>query len=437
MRKSTLYVITAFLLTILMGVLLFNSIKLSNFIDEENDIKKSKVVVSFMHWAYFPEELFSKFTEEYPNISVDYQRYNLSSYSDILQKKIAMGEKLDLVGVNEFDLFKYGNQNVLHDMGNEKFLKNYRVEIREGIQNISNKKEYAVSYNAEYFGMWYNKILFHKYNLEVPKNYKEFLQVCEKFKENDVAPIVLGARDPEAASYLYFLRIIKFMDDENWQTDLRMGKKSFTEGELLNSIEETEKIIQNGFISNDSINLTYQQAFDYFKNAKAAMLISPDRSLNMAKEDFEKVCDPGTFIIPYSDIENKSKTTSNYFSILIAISKDSQNLKESKLLLEFLSRPETAKIYCEDTRSYPTILQTDVSNLKYNDLWEPIRENENRNSYNQYISREEKIILDNNAKAFIAGIVNAEELSEVFQKIFAKGYISGTESKGDFINGEF
>jgi raffinose/stachyose/melibiose transport system substrate-binding protein len=422
MRKSTLYLITAFLLTILMGVVLFNTIKLSDFTSEVAAAKKTKVKIAFMHWVYFPEEILTRFNQEYPNITVDFQHYNLSSYSEILQKKIAMGEKLDVIGINAFELFKYGNQNALVDLGGEKFLNNYKTEIRSEIQKINNSKEYAVSYSAEYYGIWYNKILFDKYNLMVPENYNEFLEVCETFRENDVDPVVLGARDPEAASYVYLLRIIKFMDDANWQLKLKTGETNFTKGALFNSFVETEKLIKNRYISEDSIGLTYHQAFDYFKNAKAAMLIAPDRSLNMVKEDFEKVCNPGVFIIPYADGKHESKTTANYLSALIGISKVSQNVEASGLLLEFLSRPEIADIYSRDSISYPTLLETEARDLKYNDLWKPIRNNENRGPYDRYISQEDKKTLDTNAKAFIGGLISAEDLAGVFQKIFAPGY---------------
>ena len=422
MRKSTLYLITAFLLTILMGVVLFNTIKLSDFTGEQAAAEKTKVKIAFMHWVYFPEEVLTMFNQEYPNISVDYQHYNLSSYSEILQKKIAMGEKLDVIGINALELFKYGNQDALVDLGGEKFLRNYKTEIRSEIQKISNSKEYAVSYSAEYFGIWYNKILFEKYNLKVPENYNEFLEVCETFRRNDVDPIVIGARDSEVASYVYLLRIIKFMDDKDWQRKLKTGEMNFTEGALFHTFVETEALIKNRYISEDSIGLTYHQAFDYFKNAKAAMLIAPDRSLNMVKEDFEKVCNPGVCIIPYADDKSESKTTANYLTALIGISNDSQNVEESKLLLEFLSRPEIVEIYSRESISYPTLIDTGVRDLKYNDLWEPIRSNDNRSPYDRYISQEDKKTLDTNAKLFIGGLINAEDLARVFQEIFAQGY---------------
>jgi|GEM_PF-4766960 raffinose/stachyose/melibiose transport system substrate-binding protein len=422
MRKSTLYIVAAFLFTILIGVLLFNTIKLSDFASDNNNMKETKVKITFIHWIYIPEEIFTKFNEEFPNITVDYQRYNMASYSEILQKKIFMGEKLDVFGVNELELFKYGNQNILLDLSNEKFLQKYKPEIRSEIQKLSNNKEYAVSYNAECFGIWYNKIIFKKYNLSVPENYSELLEICETLKQKDIQPIVIGAKDPEVASYLYLLRIINFMEDENWQTDLKTGKKSFVKGELLNLFIETEDMIKNGYISKKSVELSYHQAFSYFINAKAAMVIAPDRSLNMIEDESPNICDPGVFVIPYADNKTDIKTTVNYLSALIGINKDSQCVDEAKLFLEFLSRPEIAKIYYDDTLSYPTILETNANKLIYNELWEPIRSNNSRNLYDGYISKDANSILNNSAKAFIAELITAKDLAEVFQKYFAKKY---------------
>ncbi len=420
MRRSALYVISAFLLTILLGVLLYNSLKLSDF-TEENDTNKSKVEISFMHYVYFPDEIFAKFNELYPNVTVDYQHYNLSSYNEILQKKILMGEKLDVFGIDSQDLLKYCAQNKLLDLSGEKFIANYKPKVRKEIQAITYNKDYAISYNAEYFGIWYNKILFDKYNLEIPETYEEFLKVCQILKQNDVNPIVLGARDTEDASYIYFLRIINFMMDENWQTDLKTGKIRFDTGELMDLFNDTQALVDNGYISPDAINLTYHQAFDYFKSAKSAMLIAPDRSLNMVKEDFQKVCDPGVFLIPYSDQED-AKTITNNLSVLIGINRETQNMKEAKLFLEFISRPEIAGLYGRSTMSYPTILQTDSSYLQYNELWEPIRDNENLSIYYIYITSDQKYQLEKSAKDFIAGLINAKDLADIFQEIFASKY---------------
>lgn len=408
MRKSSLYLLASVLVTILLGVLLFNSIQLSDFNDALGDNKQAKKELVFAHWEYIPDVIFDLFSEEYPDISVNYQHYNAAGYNDIIQQKMTMGDKIDILGVKAGDFQEYILKSWLLDISDEPFVKRYRPDITAAIKQAGDGTQYAISYKAEYYGIWYNKILFEKYRLDVPRNFTEFLNVCAGLKSRDIKPIVLGARDEDAAAYIYFLRVINMME-----------AKASTDGQsTLGLFEETQNLIAQGYISPDSANLNYQQAFDYFKNAKAAMLIAPDSSFNMAKEDFEKACDPGVFAIPFADSADRIKTPVNYFSMLIGINSQSEHTEEAKLFLDFLSRPEIAKIYCEETISYPAVADTDTSGLKYIDLWMPLRTQTQMHIPFALLTTNEKDSLNAAARRFVAGLIDSAGMTEVFDSTF-------------------
>ena len=405
MRKSSLYLLASVLVTILLGVLLFNSIQLSDFDSALNESKQAKKELVFAHWEYIPDEIFDLFSKEYPDISVNYQHYNAAAYSDIIQQKMTMGEKIDVMGVKAGDFKQYILKGWLTDISDESFVKNYLPEVTAAIRQAGDGKQYAVSYKAEYYGIWYNKILFDKYHLDVPRSYSEFLSVCTELKKHDVKPIVLGARDEDVAADIYYLRILNMTDSPGWTGQNATAFSLF---------EDTQNLIDQEYISPDSINLNYQQAFNYFKNAKAAMLVAPDASFNMAKEDFEKVCDPGVFAIPYADNADLVKTPVNYFSMPIGINSQSDNMVEARLFLNFLSRPDIAKIYCEQTTSYPTVAGADTSDLKYNHLWIPLRVGTQQSIPFALLPTSEKASLNAAARQFVAGLTDADGLAAVF-----------------------
>lgn len=415
MKKSSLYVLTAFLLTFLLGVLLFNSIQLSDWDTQNNNENKKEIV--FAHWEYIPGEIFDRFNSEYPDLTVNYQHYNAAGYNDIIQQKMMMGEKLDVLGVMGHELNQYVTQSWLLDISGEPFVRKYDPEITESLSRDTGDKLYTVSYKAEYFGIWYNKILFEKYNLEVPKTYREFVSLCAVLKRNDIKPIVLGARDEDVASYIYMLRIFDTIDDEAELWSYRYGDKRFSDMETITLFDDTQYLIDQDYISPDSINLTYQQAFDYFKNANAAMLIAPDASFNLARDDFEKVCDPGVFAIPYGNSPQQIKTPVDDRKMMIGISKNSDSTEEAKLLLDFLSRPDIVKLYSEQTVSYPTVNNVDTSFLKYNMLWEPLRSQPHQTDPFAGLSSEEDGSLNALAKQFIAGLIDARQLAKEFDNI--------------------
>ncbi len=417
MKKSSLYLLTAFMLTFLLGLLLFNSIQLSDWNTQSSNEHKKEIV--FAHWAYFPEEIFDKFNDEYPDLTVDYQHYNAAGYNDIIQQKMMMGETLDVIGVMGHELSQYVAQDWLLDLSGESLVQEYNPQVMDSLKQATGKV-YTVAYKAEYFGIWYNKILFEKYNIDVPKTYRDFVSLCAVLKRNDINPIVLGARDEDVASYIYYLRIFGAIDSESELWSYQYGDSRFSDTVAATLFDDTQYLIDQGYISPDSVNLTYQQAFDYFKNAKAAMLIAPDASFNMARDDFEKVCDPGVFAIPYTNSSQQIKTPVDNRQMMIGISKNSDSTEEAGLLLDFLSRPDIVKLYCEQTVSYPTVLNVDTSYLKYNKLWEPIRSLPKQTAPFANLSTEEAASLDALAKEFIAGLINARQLANSFDVIICK-----------------
>jgi N-acetylglucosamine transport system substrate-binding protein len=55
-------------------------------------------------------------------------------------------------------------------------------------------KQYLLPFNADCFGLWYNKKMFDKHGWTAPKTYSELLALCEKIKAADIAPITYTGR---------------------------------------------------------------------------------------------------------------------------------------------------------------------------------------------------------------------------------------------------
>lgn len=71
-------------------------------------------------------------------------------------------------------------------------------------QATYNGKLYAVpTYNVSLAGVFYNKEIFEKYNLEVPQTVSELEKVCDALKENGITPFAL-ANGPKWTGSMYF-----------------------------------------------------------------------------------------------------------------------------------------------------------------------------------------------------------------------------------------
>jgi ABC-type glycerol-3-phosphate transport system substrate-binding protein len=80
------------------------------------------------------------------------------------------------------------DENLVADMTD--LWNKHKDEYPQGLRDAFtfNGKVYGLAYVVEYWGVWYNKDVFAKYNLSVPTTWDEFLKVCETLKKNKVTP---------------------------------------------------------------------------------------------------------------------------------------------------------------------------------------------------------------------------------------------------------
>lgn len=380
MSKKVIMIL--FFIFALINTFTFLNLESWNFIfNTKSKMENTQAVplkIHFMSWEYFPAEVLNKFSQRYPGIEVDFEQIDKENYPRMLNGTIASGEDIDIFAVMENDYDKLVKKGVLLDLSKSSFLGNYNTDARASLRSMSDESgEYAVAYKSYIYGIWYNKILFDNYNLQVPRNYSDFLNVCSVLKKNGISPMILGARDNWAGYYIYFLRLFNAIGNSNQLAyDLRNGNIKWTDNDMAQVFKDTESFINNGYLNEDSINLTSQQAFSEFANGKAAMTITPDWAINMSSENLENICEPGVFSIPYGCNSDKINVPGNKAGFLIGVYSGSKKTKEAIQFLDFISQSNIAEIYSENTLSATNVKGTNPGILKYYDLWEPIRNND-------------------------------------------------------------
>lgn len=75
---------------------------------------------------------------------------------------------------------------------------------------------YAFPVRRVVMGIFYNKPIFEKYNLEVPTTHDEFIKVCETLQKNGIVPIANPGKVPAATNrwfdgYLEKMQAVNFM----------------------------------------------------------------------------------------------------------------------------------------------------------------------------------------------------------------------------------
>jgi raffinose/stachyose/melibiose transport system substrate-binding protein len=156
----------------------------------------------------FMEAFNKKFTEKYPNITIDMAVVNANDLSTVTQTRLTAND------VDVVDMFGFANaaqpymKNVdppnwqtlieagyLLDISDQPFVKNYDgPTIKDA--GTYNGKVYQVNLGrVSYSGIYYNKDLFAANNVKVPTTWTELVAACETFTAAGIPCMTAGGKD--------------------------------------------------------------------------------------------------------------------------------------------------------------------------------------------------------------------------------------------------
>lgn len=410
----TLVVVLAFITTIVSVGKISSGI---NFLDVEESLvdSSSKVeTIHFLHWTNFPKKIISNFSRKYSNVKVEFERVNITLYPEAQKIRLASGENIDIMGVLENDYSRFVNNGYLLELTEKNFLDNYSTESINQLKNMKSQGIYCIPYKSWVIGVWYNKSLFSKYNISIPDNINSFLEACKRLKSYGVTPIMLGCRDDSTSSYLHYLSIFNAGgEDLEWSNKLAVGEVSWTDKRILNSSQYTERIVKYGYLPEETINLTYQQAFSEFLRGRSAMCISADWSVELCEPNSDKFIDLGVFALPYNDEGVKRRVPGYKAGFLTGVFSGSKNITSAELFLQYISEPNVASIYSDETGTHTNVIGS-YGEQKYDMIWESIRRKEFITPISIYLDSTNNMSLNKSVKELI---VDEKPIAQILNKL--------------------
>ncbi len=368
---------------------------------EESASKDGKKVIKFMHlWpegssnAQFSivKNIITDYEKQHPDVKIETEILNPDQYRDKL-KVLASSNELPDIGMTWSDGFikPYVEGDMLEPLDD---VVNGDADLKDAfIPGV--KESYAV--DGKTYGLplelnisyvFYNKEIFKKYNLEVPKTFEEYKNVVKTLAKNGVIPATVGAKDGWPASF-WFMYLADRIGGPTILTDVVHGKAKMTDPAIVKAAKEVQNLVDMGGFVKGSSALSNDDAKGYFMNEKAAMFLTATWELpnyttspDVAQEFKDKI---GYFKFPTYE-GGKGTDINSYVGgpgVGLFVAKDSNVKKEAKDFTAFLVK-EWGKKSVTDAGVIPAT-KVDTSSLKlspmYIDILKDLSEASNVTTY--------------------------------------------------------
>jgi len=314
---------------------------------------KEPVVLHVIHWNDLPQGVIDKFEKENSGIKIQFEKFAVDKFIQVIKTRIAADEVPDILGAQEVDFRNYIKSGVYMDLTNESFMSNFDENAVKELKDFSGDgKVYSIPTNAFSVGLWINKDMFDKNSVNVPTNFDELVQAAEQLKGKGVTPFVQGVKDGWPLQQDMFSMFDVQAKDPNYYEDMKTGKHKWTDSEVKAGFQKwADLFAKKGMLIDGSMGLTYEQAYQTFEQGKVAMW-----PMGSWGTEFLKDKDGNAKKLPFNVdfISIKSTTASGekivpgtYIGAMYSVSAKTKHPQEAKKFIEFLTKPENATIFAK------------------------------------------------------------------------------------------
>ena len=290
----------------------------------------------------YAEKLAEDFTAANPGIKVEIETRPQGGDGDnIVKTKLATGDMADLFSYNTGSLFQQINpeQNLV-PLTAESYMDNVSDSFKPVV--TAGKEVYGVPVGTGSAGaVLYNKKVYEKLGLSVPKTWDQFMENSRKIKESGTAAIIQSYQTTWT-SQLFVLGDFANVAAVNptFAEDYTANKVKFaTDPAAVKGFEHLEEAYKAGLFNEDFASTTYPQALEKLANGEGAQYPILSFALPELKVSFpDQLNDIGLFPLPGDDAAKNPLTV--WLPGGIYLPKSTKNVEEAKKFLAFVASKE-------------------------------------------------------------------------------------------------
>lgn len=252
------------------------------------------------------KELEGVLLEDFPNIEIIMETYPEEQYYSILNTRLSMGDGPDFFNIQPY----WAGPNAVQKLAPAGYLE--PLEEFPVIANASEEEKAPVSWNGHVYSLsrggmilctYYNKKIFEKYGISIPRNWTEFLEVCEHLKKNGVTPIISGNKDGYALQFgLYQIAACQvYADNPDYNQQLEDGTVRFTDSGTWDTVIDRYLLLyQKKYVQEHSLAIGSAEAAERFGSGEAAMMFGGNFNYSVLSEYMDEE-ELGAFSLPANE----------------------------------------------------------------------------------------------------------------------------------------
>ena len=333
-----------------------------------DEVASGDVTLTYLTWYTQGEEdeLLNRFQDENPGITVEVEAVDGERYGEILRLRMTAGDLPDVITAKQNFAEMLLSEGWLLDIKDEP-----AVDILDRAPAVRDALTYqgavySVPHEAAlgYSHVYYNKRIFRELGLPVPfapQSMEELESALDTIAAAGVEPVLLGAKDHWVTGFF----TLRYFESAMYGTLAQMNggqviepNQAYYEGvakpsdALRPAFETLKRWDDSGWISPNSLSMTWPESFSHFAAGNAA--IFPQGfwvpGMDEAVNADPSVLDIGAFYMPQVSVDG-SHYASGITDKMLMVNARSENLDAAKVLLNWLGAEENLASYLNSRKA--------------------------------------------------------------------------------------
>jgi raffinose/stachyose/melibiose transport system substrate-binding protein len=304
-------------------------------------------------WSWRTEDqaamrrIFDVFEKENPGTKVDLQFTPDADYQNRLSTALRGGRGPDIAQLKAYGelqpFVEAGYLEALDDSVPE--LKNFPEAALGGARSRSDGKLYGVPYSVPMMGVFYNKDIFAKQGIAIPKTYKDFIAVCDKLKAAGITPIAAGGANGSAWALEIGVGVVgPTLYGPGFYDEMMHGKATFEDPRWVAAVKRYAAL--KPYFSDGFAGVDYTTSTQQFIGGKAAMFFGgsfENGSFKAQNPDLKF----SIFPFPADDAATPLYTSA-FSDGSYGLVSDSEHKAAATKVLNFMASAEFAQLFADE-----------------------------------------------------------------------------------------